>query len=137
MTVLLDTNIILDVALNRKNFVEKSAQVLLEIQKHNVKAFVSATTITDIYYIANKSVGKEKSLNFIKSLLTLIDVAGIDRFVVLNALQSNLPDFEDAVQTATALRNNIELIITRNKKDFQQADINVFTPEEFINILNH
>lgn len=93
---------------------------------------VTASTITDIYYISKKHVGHEQSTGFIKGLVGMVEIIGVDKTTILKALASKLPDFEDAVQNYAAEMNGIELILTKNKNDFENASINILTPSEFL-----
>jgi len=79
-----------------------------------------------------KVVKKILSIYFSNTLFDLIDVAGVEREAVLNALVSEMNDFEDAIQAESAKQNDIKTIITRNKSDFKKAEVAVFTPDEFI-----
>ena len=133
--ILLDTNVIIDIALEREPFVKNSVELLRLINKQNIKAFVTATTVTDIYYITQKKTGHDKTIDFLKNLFEYIKIAGVDRVSILNALKSDMKDFEDAVQTETAKQSDIHTIVTRNKKDFENSNLEVFSPDEYINEL--
>jgi predicted nucleic acid-binding protein len=129
--VLLDTNIILDIALERREFFDKSREIMLLIQQDKISAYISATTTTDIYYVLKKSKGHQITIEFLSSLFELVDIADVSSRVIMNALNSELTDFEDAVQIESAKQNGIGIIITRNKADFVKSDISIFTPDEF------
>jgi predicted nucleic acid-binding protein len=131
--VLIDTNVILDYLLKRETYYEHSRRILNAAFDNKILAFISATTITDIHYIVKKSMDKFKSINLIKDLIKFIDVANVDRNIVIEALNSNFKDFEDAIQVYSSINNNISLIITRNDKDFKETDISIMTPATFIN----
>ena len=133
--ILLDTNVILDIALERDDFVTNSIELLLLINKLDYRVFISATTVTDIYYISKKQVGRDKTIHFLTKLFEHIKIAGVDTTIILNALNSGLKDFEDAVQIETAKQNDISIVITRNKKDFENSNMNIYTPAEYINKL--
>ncbi len=130
--VLLDTNIILDIALNRQPYIKNSNLVIRKLLVRKSSIYITATTVTDIYYILRKTIGHQKALDFIKSLFTFLKILAIDAQIVMSALNSRLKDFEDAIQVEAAKMNNVDVIITRNKKDFINSDIEVFTPEEFL-----
>jgi predicted nucleic acid-binding protein len=134
--ILLDTNIILDIALERREFFEKSKELLLIINKLSIPSYVTATTVTDIYYILKKSKGHQLTISFLKNLFDFIDVAGVGKEVIISALNSELTDFEDAVQTECAGQNDINIIITRNIADFKKSKLEIFTPSEFISQLS-
>ncbi len=131
--VLLDTNIILDFLLERKPFIEQSEKILQLSFDNKIKAYISATTITDIYYIIQKEIDKETAKNFISEVLKFIDIASVDKLVIEEALNSSLDDFEDAVQENTALHHNFNYIITRNIHDYKTSKIKALTPSKFYN----
>ena len=137
MKILLDTNIILDIALRRLPHYDDSADVFRKIDYKTLIGCVTATTITDIYYIARKDKGHEKTIEFISNLIEIVDVLGIDRDVIIEALNLNFPDFEDAVQSVASGVNNIDYIITRNTKDFENSEIEAITPKDFLIILEN
>lgn len=133
MRLLIDTNIILDIALKREPFYKDSANVFKKIDNKTVFGFITATTITDIYYIAKKDKGHEIAIEFISNLIQLIDLIGIDKDVILEALTSKLTDFEDSIQLVASSYNGIDLIITRNTIDFKFSKVKALTPIEFLN----
>lgn len=130
--VLFDTNIILDIALKRESFFEDAQKLFILIDKEKVTGNITATTITDIYYIAKKEKGHNEAINFIENLLEVIDVIGINKETILKALASKMKDFEDAIQSSAAEIHQIDLILTRNKNDFTDTTIKVLTPKEFL-----
>ena len=130
--VLFDTNIILDIALKRDLFFENAFKLFNLIDKKKIIGNITASTVTDIYYISKKEKGHSESINFIKSLIEVVEVIGIDKDIILKALTSDMKDFEDAVQTSAAELNEIEVIITRNKNDFTDTSLKIMTPKEFL-----
>ncbi|MDR0830090.1 MAG: PIN domain-containing protein [Prevotellaceae bacterium] len=133
MKALLDTNIIIDIALQRMPFFTDCVKIMECINDGKLKAYVSATTVTDIFYILKKENGREKTLLFLQKLLQVIDVAGIDKTIILKAIYSDWNDFEDAVQAQTAIKYDIDLIITRNTKDYKNlTDIIVIEPQNLM-----
>ena len=132
MKILIDTNIVLDIVLERQPFVEHSAMLLQTAQQANIEIFLSATTITDLYYIARKAKGKQIALNFIGDLLQFIEIASVNKNVIIQALQSNISDFEDAVQESAAKNEGIKVIVTRNEADFKDSDLELHSPESFL-----
>lgn len=132
MKILIDTNVLLDIILNRAPFAEFSEQVFVAAKFATIDLFMSATTITDLYYIARKEKGREQTLLLIEDLLQCVDVISVNKAVILHALHTGLPDFEDAVQEGAAKQANISIIVTRNGADFKNSDLDVYSPEEFI-----
>lgn len=130
--VLLDTNIILDFALEREKYFKNAENILKLAYENEINAWMSATTITNVYYIARKTKGKDIAINFIKNLIDFIEIANVDKNVIVKAISLNFNDFEDAIQESSALYNEIPIIITRNIHDFEDANLAIFTPEEFL-----
>jgi predicted nucleic acid-binding protein len=137
MRVVLDTNIILDIALRREPHFLDSSEVFMKIDSSVVYGFVTATTITDIYYISKKEKGHQITIDFISNLIEIIDVIGVDRQVIIESLASKITDFEDAVQSVSAILNNIDYIITRNQKDFSESAVKAITPKEFLDLIEN
>lgn len=134
MRILLDTNIILDIALKRDTFYNNSVKVFKLIDNRNLFAFISATTITDIYYIAKKQTGHEKSIEFIRGLLKFAEPLSVDKEIIIGALESKINDFEDAVQSSVAIENDLDFNVSRNVKDYLGSTVKTVTPEEFISL---
>ena len=130
--VLFDTNIILDVALKRDPYFESAMQLFNLIDHNIISASITASTITDIYYISKKEKGHAIAIQFISNIIEIVDVLRIDKSVIENALIVNFKDFEDAIQVSSAEMNDLNAIITRNKKDFESAQVSIYTPDEFL-----
>jgi len=130
--VLLDTNIVLDIALKREPHFSDSSQIFNLIDKELIEAAITATAVTDLYYIARKEKSNKQAKSFIIDLTKIIEIIGVDKEIIIDALNSNIKDFEDAVQVFAAEYNEIEAIITRNKKDFQSCDLEILSPKELV-----
>jgi predicted nucleic acid-binding protein len=131
--ILIDTNIILDIALKREPYFTDSVNVLKKIDNKTVYGFVTATTITDIYYIAKKDKGHSLVIEFITNLIQFVDLIGIDKDIIIESLTSGISDFEDAIQSVASVYNDIDYIITRNTRDFRNSKVKAITPTEFVN----
>ncbi|HLP45303.1 MAG TPA: PIN domain-containing protein [Candidatus Kapabacteria bacterium] len=131
--VFVDTNIILDIFLKRDPFFNNSQKTVLECVENDLIPHISGSSVTDLFYICKKSGMKEEIiLDNLKELLEAFEVVIIDKSSILNAISSEIKDFEDAVQIMACQKEKINLIITRNKKDFKTDKIQVQTPEEFL-----
>jgi len=135
MKILIDTNVILDIALARKPFAEHSVLFFKTAYKHGIQMFMTATTVTDLYYICRKEKGKETALSFIADLIQIVDIVSVDKNIIMKALHSETPDFEDAVQICSANREGITTIVTRNEKDFMLSGLNIQNPKTFLQTL--
>ena len=132
MQELIDTNVVLDVLLNRDDFV-RDAVAILKLPESSVQKYVSASAITDIYYIARQEIkDKAEVKNLLKTLLQIIHVADVSEDNILTALDSDWSDFEDSVQNAVAESHNYDAVITRNKGDYKKSNLKVFSPKEFL-----
>ena len=122
MRVLIDTNVILDVLLKRSPFYEAAIEVLKLSVREDIQEFVSASAITDIYYIAYKNM-RDKAVvrELLKKLLLIVSVAGVSEEEIQKALELGWKDFEDSVQYSVALLNEMNGLITRNVKDYSSS----------------
>jgi len=135
MQVLIDTNVILDAILRRGEF---SRLARLLIQKHEeklFKGFVSASAITDIYYLVEKERKREFALLAVKKIVRMLTVIPVNVKIIKAALDSDMNDFEDAVQAAAAQDCGIDIVITRDKSGFHDSGLNVYFPDEFLETL--
>jgi len=132
LKVIIDTNVVLDVLLERKPFVESAVEVFGLVERSRIEAFLGATTITTIHYLLTKALSSEDTRQTLGKLLSLFEVAVVNRPVLERALASNIRDFEDAVLDEAAQLAGAEVIITRNAKDFVNSSLKVFEPMDFI-----
>ena len=108
MELLIDTNIVLDVLLKREPFYQDAVKVMNLAQYDDVQEYVSASAVTDIYYIAYRQIKDRKQvLELIKRLLMVVAVAAVSEQEIRNALKTEWKDFEDAVQYSVALLNEM------------------------------
>ena len=136
MRVLIDTNVILDVLLKRSPFYEAAIEVLKLSVREDIQEFVSASAITDIYYIAYKNM-RDKAVvrELLKKLLLIVSVAGVSEEEIQKALELGWKDFEDSVQYSVALLNEMNGLITRNVKDYSSSEIQVWEPDQFLELV--
>lgn len=134
--VMIDTNIILDVFLEREPFYKASAQVLNLIYDKLIVGVIPASCITDIYYIARKiSHSKERSYKAIELVTKILEICDVTSDIIHTAFQHNADDFEDCILAECAKANECSYIITRSEKDFSEFEVRCITPEEFIEIM--
>ena len=122
--------------ITRLPFLEMSAKVTEAVKLKKVEGYVSASSVTDIYYIARRELkNKEAVLNLMKDMLKSIKIAKVSQSEIDNAIELGWKDFEDAVQYSTALLSNMDYIITRNINDFESSEVPAITPEDFCKLL--
>ncbi len=136
MKILFDTNIVLDVILARQPFLENAAKLFAKVEQGNLVGVLGATTITTLYYLISKQLGKEETKQVIEKLLNLFEIGSVDHFVLRTSLSSHFPDFEDSVLYQVALHNKSQGIVTRDRKGFKKGRLPVYSPEELLNGLN-
>ena len=132
MKVLYDTNVILDVLLDRPRFAEPAAALLAHAERGEIQGFVCATTVTTIFYLARKALGREQARRQIGDILSILDVAPVNRVVLERAARSKMEDFEDAVITESARQVQARIIVTRDVRDFAKAPIPVHSPSSLL-----
>lgn len=132
LKVLLDTNIIIDVALDRDPFFTDSERVVRLAELNQIEGYISVITFGDMYYVIRKTKGKDWTLQFLRRMTTFCQIATVDQSAIERALNANFRDFEDAIQHSTAIANNLEAIVTRNSQDFPTDNIQIFTPTDLI-----
>ena len=131
--VLIDTEVILDFFFDRQPFSENAAKVFSLCETQEIKGFVTPVIISNVYYLLRQSAKHEKVIEKLKLLLSITDMLVINKAVILQALNSDFKDFEDALQNyAAETDTKIDLILTRNLKDFRNSNLAVMTPECFI-----
>ncbi|MEG3893100.1 MULTISPECIES: PIN domain-containing protein [unclassified Microcoleus] len=132
MKILIDTNIIVDVALDREPFFSESDRILTFVEEAQIQGYISASTFSDLYYIIRRDRGRDWTLDFLRQLATFCQVATVDNSVISMALTCNFKDFEDAIQYSTAVINRIDAIVTRNPRDFPVTTPRILTPNQLI-----
>jgi predicted nucleic acid-binding protein len=132
---ILDTNVLLDVALGRPGLHEASGAVLAWSLDHPGSSLVAAHSLATFWYLIERSAGPVKTREFIADLAAGMDIAGVDNSEVKRALALPLPDFEDALIAAAAESAEATHIVTRNTADFRKSPVKAVTPEEFIRLL--
>lgn len=138
MKLLIDTNVVLDVLLKREPFFHAAADVLSLAQRNEVREYVSASAVTNIYYIAKRQMKDHTTVkDLLKRLLMLMSVAAVSEQEIQNALNLDWADFEDSVQYSVALLNEMDGIVTRNPTDYQNSNIRIWLPEQVLEELSN
>ena len=135
MRVLVDTNVILDLLLNRMPFAPSATKVVALIEESELKGYLCATTVTTLDYLLSRSLPKKESRNAVRRLMGLFEIAPVNRSVLDQALESSVTDFEDAVLEQSALLMSVDCIISRNLKDFKKSMVRALDPSELLSTL--
>ena len=136
MKILVDANVALDVLLERHPFYIRGAQIL-GLSKGGIELFISASTVTDIYYIIRRELkSKETAISLVKKILENVDIAAVSGSEIRRALDIDWGDFEDAVQYAAGESLAVDYIVTRNTSDFSSVSVPVVTPDNLLSIIS-
>lgn len=136
MRVVFDTDVTLDLLLDRKPFSESVALLFSMAERERIEGYLCATTITTIHYLASKILGSGKARASIRKLISFMKVAPVDNKVTQLALDGKCRDFEDEVISQAASYIGAKAIITRNIKDFKGSVVPAYLPDEFLKALN-
>jgi predicted nucleic acid-binding protein len=126
--VLVDTNVVFDVLLEREPYVSDSTSLLAAIEQGDLSGLVGATSVTTIHYLAAKAVGGRRARTHVETLLDLLEVAPVNGDVLERALSLGYSDFEDAVLHEAGAMAGADAVVTRNANDFRLATLDVYTP---------
>ena len=135
--VLVGTDVIMDFITKREPLKNEAAELFNIADKRQIDLYVSSLCLNNIYYLLRKIIGHKKTIETLQKLIDIADVLSVDKKGVLSALNSKFNDFEDAIQHFSAVENgNIDVIVTRNLKDYKQSKIAVMTAKSFVNLKN-
>ena len=133
MRLMIDTNIILDVLLEREPFYEDSKRILSLCESGKIYGFISASTASDIFYLVRKALhSTDEAYKALGNILNIVKILTVTNEDVNSAFAQHAPDFEDCLLATCAKTNKCDGIVTRNKKDFLSFGIAVLSPEEVL-----
>ena len=132
MSVLVDTNVVLDLLLARPEFVEDADKVISAIEFGQVAGYIGATSLTTVDYFAARAFGRKQSRVHVRHVLQIFEIATVNRAVLEAAALAPMRDFEDAVLVAAARLFGIPTIITRNAKGFIGCGLQIHSPREWL-----
>lgn len=132
MNVLFDTNVVLDVLLEREPHIDAASKLFALVDNGCIRGSICTTTATTIYYIAAKSFSSRRARDQIHGLLGLFEVAPVGRDVLDGALDIDFSDYEDAVVHEAARAAGATAIVTRNRDDFANSAIPALDPHELL-----
>jgi len=134
--IFIDTNVIIDFLADRSPFSDYAA-ILLQLAKENkIKIHVSAISFNNTYYILRKVTSHKRALSLIGEIEEYMGIQETNRIIIRKAIKSNFSDFEDAIQYFSAVEaGNIDVITTRDLKDFKKSELPVLSPETTVKVL--
>ena len=130
--LLVDTNIVLDLLAKRDLFLVEAQELFTFSDKRKVELFVSSLTFANTYYILSQNLKIQDARKILRKFKVLVKVISMDNKIIDLSLESDFKDFEDAIQYFSAIENGIDMIITRNLKDFKTSKIPVLTAKDYV-----
>ncbi|MEA5127053.1 MAG: PIN domain-containing protein [Proteiniphilum sp.] len=131
--LLIDTNIIIDLLAKREDFYQEVQELFTLADENEVNLYISSLTFANTHYVLSKELNADETRKVLIKFKLLMKILPLDDRILELALSSDFKDFEDGIQYYTALENKLEIIITRNKKDFKTAKLPVLTAKEYLN----
>ena len=131
--VFFDTDVILDLLFDRKPFSADTALLLSHCEANKISGYITPVIISNIYYLLRQTSTHQHVVSKLSALVEILDILKIDRSSIKQALKSPFKDFEDALQNYAAEQSlEIDVILTRNFKDYKHSNLSVMTPKEYI-----
>ena len=136
INLFIDTDVILDLLADRKPFSGEAAMLFTLAEQKKIKGFTSSLTFSNLYYVLRRFEAQPKVMSKLTGLSGLLSILKVDELAVRNAIASGFSDFEDGLQYFCALdHKHIDVIITRNIKDYKNSEIPVMRPGDFLKTL--
>ena len=132
MRVVLDTNVILDMLLEREPFVDEAAKIFRLAEQRVIQGYIAPTSVTTVHYLVSKALGRSEADRVIGLLLQIFEVVPVDKEVLLDAIERGGSDFEDSVILTAAQMDGVDLVVTRDRSGFRDAKIEVMDPGNFL-----
>lgn len=133
--VLVDSDVILDLLLERKPFSAATVRLFEAFQAKRLEGFVSSLAFSNLFYLLRKQVGGPEAISILRKLRLLTGVVPVDQHIVDQALSSAFGDFEDALQYYAAIEGGLEAIVTRNPRDYKSSSLAIVSAEECLALI--
>lgn len=130
-----DSDVVIDFFTDREPYANPASELFELNEQRKVKLYLSAVSINNIYYIVRKFLGHKKTLEVVETLTEMTEIVGTTKKEIIQALKNDFTDFEDSIQYSSALTiKDLDVIITRNIKDYRSSSIAVMTPLNFLKL---
>ncbi|MFZ4522795.1 MAG: type II toxin-antitoxin system VapC family toxin [Bacteroidales bacterium] len=130
--IFVDTDIIYDLLAKREPHYQAAAKLFTLSDGGKIQIFISVLTVANIHYLISKQLSSNDAKQIIRKFKLLVNIVPINEKIIDLALNSDFKDFEDAIKYYCAIENDIEILLTRNVKDYKKAQISVMTAQDFI-----
>ena len=130
---LIDTNVIIDYLADRAPFADHAEQIIEVCEQGKAEGVLTASSVTDIYYILHKNAEHEKIIDSLKILFSVLNIAEVGKNDLFKAMDLDMDDFEDALVSQCAKKVKAEYIVTRNEKHFTNSAVKAISPQDLLN----
>ena len=131
--ILIDTNIVIDLLAKREEFYNEAAELFSLSDKKEIKLHISSLTFANTNYVLSRQKSAKETREILRKFKVLVEVLNLDDKIIELALSDEkFSDFEDGLQYYSAIENDADLILTRNKKDFKNSKLPVLTTKEYL-----
>lgn len=138
MIVAFDTNVILDALIDGRLGAEEARELILAVAREEIEGLITTNSVTDIYYIAKKKLGDLKTREALYDILTLFRVADVRKYDCIKALGSPVKDFEDALLSVCAEREDADYIVSRDVEFIKSVStVPVKSPGDLLHIIGN
>jgi predicted nucleic acid-binding protein len=135
--IFIDTDVIIDFLIDRKPHSREAAIIFTLIEQKKLKGYVSSLTFSNLYYVLRKVESHNKVIAKLESISRLLTILKVDQQIIKDSIASRFADFEDSIQYNCALDyKKIDVLITRNTKDFKTAEIPIMTPADYLKMVS-
>lgn len=135
MRVLIDTCVIIDALQSRVPFAEAAQKIFIYSANKQFEGYITAKSVADIYYLTHRlthcDIETRKILSKLFTLFNLLDTTSLD---CRKAISSEINDYEDAIMAETAIRSEMDCIVTRNVKDYAKSTVKIYEPSVFLKL---
>ncbi len=132
MKILFDTNLVLDLLLDRAPWSDSAAELIDLVERGELTGVLGATTLTTIHYVAARARNPTAACTFLEDLLRLFEIAPVTRSVLESALLTGIKDFDDAVLHEAGREAGVEAVVTRDPSGFAAGALAVYVPRELL-----
>jgi len=134
--VFVDTDIIYDLLAKREPFYQAAARLFTSADEGKIQIFISSLSFANLHYLPSKETSSLEAKQILRKFKLLVQITPLNEKIIDLALNSDFNDFEDAIQYFSALQNELDILLTRNLKDYKKVQITVLTAQDFVNLQN-
>ncbi len=131
--ILIDTNIVIDLLAKREGYYDEAAELFSRSDKKEIKLAISSLTFANTNYVLSRYKTPKVAREILRKFKVLVEILNLDDKIIELALSDEeFIDLEDGLQYYSAIENGVQMIVTRNKKDFKNSKIPVLSPKEYL-----